>query len=229
MGSQRVGRDWVTRIHLGEKLLTVIGRGIFSFEGFPCVALNKYQSKQNFLKKVHYDSRVLGWAHSFSPWTSIVLTKCLVDKWPLWIAWSRWWTAWPGVLQCMRSQRVGYDWATELNWTDLKRTMANSMASSPITSGQIDGETMETVRDLIVLGSKITADADCSHEIKRCLLLGRKIMMNLDSILKSRDITLPTEFHLVKFMVFPLVMYGCESWTIKKTERQRIDAYELWC
>ena len=103
------------------------------------------------------------------------------------------------------------------------------MASSPITSGQIDGETMETVRDLIVLDSKITADADCSHEIKRCLLLGRKIMMNLDSILKSRDITLPTEFHLVKAMVFPLVMYGCESWTIKKTESQRIDGFELWC
>ena len=107
--------------------------------------------------------------------------------------------------------------------------MANSMASSPITSGQIDGETMETVRDLIVLDSKITADADCSHEIKRCLLLGRKIMMNLDSILKSRDITLPTEFHLVKAMVFPLVMYGCESWTIKKAEYQRINATELWC
>ena len=97
------------------------------------------------------------------------------------------------------------------------------MASSPITSGQIDGETMETVRDLIVLGSKITADADCSHEIKRCLLLGRKIMMNLDSILKSRDITLPTKFHLVKAMVFPLVVYGCKSWTIKKTERRGID------
>ena len=128
MGSQRVGHDWVTDsfIHLGEKLLNVLNRCIFSFEGFPCVALNKYQSKQNFLKKVHYDSRVLGWAHSFSPWTSIVLTKCLVDKWPLWIAWSWWWTAWPGVLQCMRSQRVGYDWATELNWTELKRAMANS-------------------------------------------------------------------------------------------------------
>ena len=102
------------------------------------------------------------------------------------------------------------------------------MASSPITSGQIDGETMETVRDLIVLDSKITADADCSHEIKRCLLLGRKIMMNLDSILKSRDITLPTEFHLVKAMVFPVVMYECESWAIKKAEGQRIDAFELW-
>ena len=93
------------------------------------------------------------------------------------------------------------------------------MASSPITSGQIDGETMETVRDLIVLDSKITADADCSHEIKRCLLLGRKVMANLHSILKSRDITLPTKVHLVKAMVFPVVMYGCESWIVKKAER----------
>ena len=101
------------------------------------------------------------------------------------------------------------------------------MASGPITSGQTDGETMETVRDFIFLGSKITADGDCSHEIKRCLLLGRKVMTNLDSVLKSRDITLPTKFHLVKAMVFPVVMYGCESWTVKKTERQRIDAFEL--
>ena len=101
------------------------------------------------------------------------------------------------------------------------------MASGPITSWQTDGETMETVRDFIFLGSKITADGDCSHEIKRCLLLGRKVMTNLDSILKSRDITLPTKVHLVKAMVFPVVMYGCESWTIKKAERQRIDAFEL--
>ena len=100
------------------------------------------------------------------------------------------------------------------------------MASGPITSRQIDGE---TVADFIFLGSKITADGDCSHEIKRRLLLGRKIMTNLDSILKSRDITLPTKIHLVKAMVFPVVMYGCESWTIKKAERQRIDAFELWC
>ena len=112
---------------------------------------------------------------------------------------------------------------------ELNNQKTKIMASGPITLWQIDGETMETVRDLIVLDSKITADADCSHEIKRCLLLGRKIMMNLDSILKSRDITLPTEFHLVKAMVFPLVMYGCESWTIKKTESQRIDGFELWC
>ena len=103
------------------------------------------------------------------------------------------------------------------------------MASCPITSWQIDGETMETVTDFIFLGSKITADGDCSHEIKRCLLLGRKAMTNLDSILKSRDITLPTKVHLVKVMVFPEVMYGCESWTIKKAKRQRIDAFELWC
>ena len=103
------------------------------------------------------------------------------------------------------------------------------MASGSITSWQIAGETMETVADLIFLGSKITADGDCSHEIKRCLLLGRKVMTNLDSIFKSRDITLPTKVHLVKAMVFPVVMYGCESWTVKKAERQRIDAFELWC
>ena len=103
------------------------------------------------------------------------------------------------------------------------------MASSPITSWPIDEETMETVTDFIFLGSKITADGDCSHEIKRCLLLGRKAMTNLDSILKSRDITLPTKVRLVKAMVFPVVMYGCESWTIKKAEHQRNDAFELWC
>ena len=103
------------------------------------------------------------------------------------------------------------------------------MASGPITSWQIDGETMKIVRDFIFLGSKITADGDCSHEIKRCILLGRKSMTNLDSILKSRDITLPTKVCLVKAMVFPVVMYVCESWTIKKAKHQRIDAFELWC
>ena len=103
------------------------------------------------------------------------------------------------------------------------------MASGLITSWQIDGETMETVTDFIFLGSKITADGDCSHEIKRPLLLGRKAITNLDSILKSRDITLPTKVHLVKTMVFPVVMYGCESWTIKKAEHRRISAFELWC
>ena len=103
------------------------------------------------------------------------------------------------------------------------------MAPRPITSWQIDGETVETVSDFIFLGSKITADGDCIHEIKRHLLLGRKTMTNLDSILKSRDITLPAKVHIVKAMVFPVVMYGCESWTIKKAERQRIDAFELWC
>ena len=102
-------------------------------------------------------------------------------------------------------------------------------ASGPITSWQIDGETMETVADFIFLGSKITADGDCSHEIKRHLLLGRKVMTNLDSILKSRDITLPTKVLLVKALVFRVVMYGCESWTIKKTEHQRINTFELWC
>ena len=103
------------------------------------------------------------------------------------------------------------------------------MASGPITSWQIDGETIETVTDFIFLGSKITADGDCSHEIKRCLLLGRTTMTNLDSILKNRDITLPTKVCLVKVMVFPVVVYGCESWTIKKAECLRIDAFELWC
>ena len=103
------------------------------------------------------------------------------------------------------------------------------MASSPITSWEIDGETVETVSDLILGGSKITADGDCSREIKRPLLLGRKVMTNLDSILKSRDITLPTKVRLVKAMVFPVVMYGCESWTVKKAECGRIDTFELWC
>ena len=103
------------------------------------------------------------------------------------------------------------------------------MASGPITSWEIDGETVETMADFIFLGSKITADGDCSHEIKRRLLLGRKVMTNLDSIFKSRDITLPTKVHLVQAMVFPVVMYGCESWTVKKAAHRRIDAFELWC
>ena len=103
------------------------------------------------------------------------------------------------------------------------------MASGPITSWEIDGETVETVADFIFLGSKITADGDCSHESKRRFLLGRKVMTNLDSIFKSRDITLPTKVRLVKVMVFPVVMYGCESWTVKKAELRRIDAFELWC
>ena len=108
----------------------------------------------------------------------------------------------------------------------------NIMASGPITSWQIDGETekmVKTVTDFTFLGSKITADGDCRHGIKRCLLLGRKVMTNLDSILKSRDIMLPTKVRLIKAMVFPVVMYGCESWTIKKAKRRRIDAFELWC
>ena len=103
------------------------------------------------------------------------------------------------------------------------------MASGLITSWQIDRETMETVKVFIFLGSKITVHGDCSHEIKRCLFLGRKVMTNLDSILKSRDITLPTKVYIVKAMVFPVVMYGCESWTIKKTECHRTDVFELWC
>ena len=103
------------------------------------------------------------------------------------------------------------------------------MASGPITSWEIDGETVETVSDFILGGSKITANGDCSHEIKRRLLLGRKVMTNLDSILKSRDITLPTKVRLVKAMVFPVAMYGCESWSVKKAEHWRIDAFQLWC
>ena len=103
------------------------------------------------------------------------------------------------------------------------------MASSPISSWQLDGEKMKTVIDFIFFGSKITVDGDCSHEIKRCLFLGSKVMTNLDSILNSRDITLPTKVHLVKAMVFPVVMYGCDSWTVKKAEHQKIDAFELWC
>ena len=109
----------------------------------------------------------------------------------------------------------------------LKIQKTKIMAFDPITSWEIDGETMETVTDFIFLGSKITACGDCSHEIKRCLLLGRKALTNLDSILKSRDITLPTKVHLLKAMVFPVVMYGCESWTIKKAEHRRIDAFKL--
>ena len=103
------------------------------------------------------------------------------------------------------------------------------MASGPITSWEIDGETMETVSDIIFWGFKTTADGDCSHEIKRRLLLGRKVMTNLDNIFKSRNITLPTKVRLVKAMIFPVVIYGCESWTVKKAERRRIDAFELWC
>ena len=103
------------------------------------------------------------------------------------------------------------------------------MASGPITSWEIDGETVETMADFILRGSKITADGNCSHEIKRCLLLGRKVMTNLDSVLKSRDITLPTKVHLVKAMCFPVVTYGCESWTIKKAKCRRIGAFKLWC
>ena len=118
------------------------------------------------------------------------------------------------------SEKVGL----KLNIQKMKK-----MASSPIPSWEIDGETVETVSDFIFLGSKITADGDCSHETKRRLLLGRKVMTNLDSILKSRDITVPTKVHLVKTVVFPVVMYGCESWTIKKTEYRRIDTFELWC
>ena len=124
-----------------------------------------------------------------------------------------------------------YDITEESEKVGLKLNIQKTkiMASSPITSWQIDGETMETVADFILGGSKITTDGDCSHEIKRYLFLGRKVMANLDSILKSRDITLSTKVHLVKAMVFPVVMYGCESWTVKKAEHWRIDVFELWC
>ena len=115
------------------------------------------------------------------------------------------------------------------SWLKAQHLKTKIMASGPITSWQIDGETVEAVSDFIFGGSKITADGDYSHEIKRHLLLGRKVMTNLDSILKSRDITLSTKDHLVKAMVFPVVMYGCESWTVKKAEHRRIDAFELWC
>ena len=118
---------------------------------------------------------------------------------------------------------------TEKNNLKLNIQKAKIMVSGPITSWQIDEETLETVADFIFCGSKITADGDCSHEIKRHLLLGNKVMTNLDSILKSRDITLPTKVRLVKAMVFPVVTYGCQNWTIKKAERRRIDAFELWC
>ena len=115
------------------------------------------------------------------------------------------------------------------SWFKLNVLKTKIMASSAITSWQIAGETMESVTDFIFLGFKITSDSDCSYEIKRCLLLGRKAMTNLDNILKNRDITLPTKVHLVKAMVFPVVIYGCASWTIKKAECQRTDAFELWC
>ena len=114
-------------------------------------------------------------------------------------------------------------------WLETQHSKTKIMASSPITSWQIEGEKVEAVTDFIFLGSKITEDGDCSHEIKRCLLLGRKAMTNLDSVLRSRDISLQTKVCIVKAMVFPVVMYGCESWTTKKAGHQRIDAFELWC
>ena len=132
---------------------------------------------------------------------------------------------WRGTKEPLDEDEKG-EWKTGLK-LNIQKTKI--VASGPITSWQVDRETMETVTDFLFLGSKITANGDCSHEIKRCLLLGRKAMTNLDGILKSRDITLPTKVRLVKAMDFPVVMYGCESWTIKKAEHQRIDAFELWC
>ena len=129
------------------------------------------------------------------------------------------------------SKASSWKWKRESEKVGLKLKIQKTkiIASGPITSWEIDGETVETVSDFIFGGSKITADGDCSHEIKRHLLLGRKVMTNLHGILKSRDITLWTKVHLVKAMVFPVVMYGCESWTVKKAEHQTIDAFELWC
>ena len=133
------------------------------------------------------------------------------------------------ILQCLKSLLMKEEEESEKVGLKLNIQKTKIMPSIPITSWQIDGETVETVSDFIFLGSKITADGDCSHEIKRCLLLGRKVMTNLESIFKSRDITLSTKVCLVKAIVFPVVMYGCESWTIKKAECRRIDAFELWC
>ena len=134
--------------------------------------------------------------------------------------------------QMTKTKRISLDESERREWkVGLKLNIQKTkvMTSGPITSWQIDGETVVTVADFIFLGSKITADSDCTHEIKRRLLFERKVMTNLDSIFKSRDITLPTKVHLIKAMVFPVVMHGCESWTVKKAERQRIDAFELWC
>ena len=144
-------------------------------------------------------------------------------------AWTRTWV-WAAWSKQKHEKGVWEVYVTEQwrRWLKLN-TQKQIMASGPMTSWQIDGETMETVRDFTFLGSQITADGDCSHEIKRCLLLGRKAMTNLGSILKSRDITLTTKVCIVKAMVFPVVTYGCESWTIKKAEHQRIDVFELWC
>ena len=140
---------------------------------------------------------------------------------PLWIPWIHWgWTLALLMKVKVESEKVGL----KLN---IQKTKI--MASGPITSWKIDEETVETVSDFILGGSKITADGDCSHEIKKRLLLGKKVMTNLDSIFKSRDITLPSKVCLVKAMDFPVVMYGCESWIVKRAERQRIDAFELWC
>ena len=147
-----------------------------------------------------------GWMASLTQWTWVWASS---GKW--------WWTGKAGMLQSLGLQRVGHGWVTKLNWTQLPSlVLFMNPCGLKLTSS-------------IFLGSKITADGDCSHEIKKCLLLGRKVMTNLDSILKSRDITLSTKVHLVKALVFPVVMYGCQSWTIKKAECWRIDAFELWC
>ena len=137
----------------------------------------------------------------------------------------------PPLCRNWRRTKKPLDESERGEWFGLKLNIQKTkiMAYGPITSSQIDGETMETVRDFILGGSKITADGSCYHEIKRRLLLGRKVMTNLDSILNSRDITLPTKARLVKVMIFPVVKYGCESWTIKEAERRRVDAFELWC
>ena len=144
-----------------------------------------------------------------------LLQQCFFHKSPSLIGW-----------QLEQGFLVRGEWKS---WLKFNIQKTKIMASGPISSWQIDGETVETVSDFIFLGSRIIADGEWSHEIKRCLLLGRKVMTNLESILKSRDLILPTKVRLVKAMVFPVVMYGCESWTVKKPERRRIDAFELWC
>ena len=141
----------------------------------------------------------------------------------------RWYTLMAASEEELKSLLMRVKEESEKSGLKLNIQRTKIMASDPITSWQIDGGKVETVTDFIFLGSKITADGDYSHEIKRCLLLGRKVMTNLDSIFKSRDITLPKKVHLVKAMVFPVVMYGCESWTVKKVEHWKIDAFELWC
>ena len=197
-------------MHL-EQNLSLIGKGVHQGRILsPCLLIHR----------VHHEKC---WAGRSTSWNQDFQEKY---QWPQICRWhhayGRKWRRTKGPLD--ESERG--EWKS---WLKAQHSESKIKASGPITSWQIDGETVETVADFIFLGSKITADGDCSHEIKICLLLGRKVMTNLDSILKSRDITLSTKVRLVKAMVFPVVMYGCESWIIKKAECRRIDAFELWC